>query len=107
MSVEAFGLRAEIALSIAMLMLGAVMALTSGNAVKRVAGVLVAQIGAVLAAGVLLGGDILIVGVALMVATFAIAAALIVRAQERYHSVEMRDLDKADIESEPPEPSAS
>ncbi len=70
-------------------------------------GVLVAQIASVLAAAVLVGGDLLIVGVAVMAATLVIAVGLIVRAQERYHSVEMRDLDAADADSEPFEPNAS
>lgn len=107
MTLEALGLRAEIALCIAMLMLGAVMAMSSANAVKRVGGVVIAQIAALLAAGVLVGGDIVLVGAAMLAGTLTIGCALIVRLQERYGGVDMGELDAADTESEPREPGAT
>jgi hypothetical protein len=103
MGADALVLRAELGLCLAVLMLGAVVALTSANLVKRVAGVLIAHVGAVLAASVLAGGTLLIVGVAAMGATLMIGVALIVRLQERYSGVEAAEQDVADADAEPRE----
>jgi hypothetical protein len=103
MSAAAFLLRAELGLCLAVLMLAAVMALTSANLVKRVAGVLIANIAAVLGASVLSGGSLLIVGLTAMAATFAVGCALIVRLQERYGGVEAAEQDDADADAEPRE----
>ena len=101
-------LRAELTICVAVLLLGAVAALSSANLVKRVAGVLIAYIAALLAVAVLGGGEtLLFAGIAAIAATLAIGCALIVRAQERYGAVEARDLDVADADAEPVEPNAS
>jgi hypothetical protein len=107
MGAEAFVLRAELGLCFAVLMLGAVVALASANLVKRVAGVLIAGIGAVLAASVLTGGTLLIIGVAAMGATLMMGCALIVRLQERYGGVEGAEQDAADADAEPRETTPS
>jgi hypothetical protein len=106
MGAEDVFLRVEIALCAAFLMLGAIMALTSANLVKRIAGLLIANIAAVLAAAVLTGGALLIVGVAVMAAALVIGSALIVRLQERYGGVEAAEQDAADSDSEPRESDA-
>lgn len=103
MSAEVILLRVDVALSIALLVLGAIVALASANVVKRVSGVLIAHIGAILGAAALVDGPLLIVGVGMMGASLVIGCALIVRLQERYGGVEALDHDIADADSEPRE----
>lgn len=107
MSAAVLILRVDIALCVAMLMLGAVVALTSANVVKRVIGALIVNLAAVLAAGALTDGALLIVGVAVLAATLMIGCALLVRLQERYGGVEAFDQDVADADAEPRETGSS
>lgn len=85
--------------------MGAVAALGSANALKRVAGIIVAQIGALIALASL-GAPTLLLGAGALVcfAQVALGAALIVRLQEGYGETEMRGVDVADAASEPAEP---
>lgn len=93
--------------ALALTLLGAAVAWAAPNATKRVAGILVAHFGAVLALGAV-GAPLSIMsaGVAIALAQCAIGAAIVVRLQEAYGAVEGRDIDAADDAAEPPEPGA-
>lgn len=106
MSAAVLLLRVEIALCVAVLMIGAIVALGSANLVKRLVGVLIANIAAILAAALLVGGSLLIVGAAMMAGTLVLGCALMVRLQERYGALEALDQDAADAEAEPRESNA-
>jgi multisubunit Na+/H+ antiporter MnhG subunit len=93
--------------AIALLALGAVMALVSANAVKRVAGVALALLGALLGAAAINAPPALALGaIGAAFAHLIIGAAIVVRLQEAYGGVETRAFDEADEAAEPPEPSA-
>lgn len=99
--------RLQFAASVALLMIGAVTAWTSTNVVKRLAGLMIALIGAVLAMAVLgAPGIALIAGVTAALASLLIGLALLVRLQESYGGVETPEFDIADEQSEPIEPGA-
>lgn len=99
--------RIGLAIAVGLLLLGAVAVLRAGNAVKRLGGVLIAYLGALFAAAALHApAAALMVGVGAMAATLMVGAALIVRLQETYSSVERDELDMADAMSEPVEPGA-
>lgn len=87
--------------AIALVMIGAATALLFPNVIKRVAGLVIAGLG-VAGALALLGAPegALIVGVAVIFAYAAIGAAIAVRLQEAYGSVETPDIDTADAENE-------
>lgn len=82
-------------------MLGAVTAWAGANALKRLTGMAIAFIGAVLALGALGAPPALIVaGVVLMFAHLAVGLALLVRLQEGYGGVELTEIDTADRKAE-------
>lgn len=99
--------RLQFAASVALLMIGAVTAWASTNALKRVAGLMLALIGAILAMAVLgAPGFALLAGVAAAAASLLVGVALLVRLQESYGGVETPEFDLADDQSEPIEPGA-
>jgi len=93
------------ALAVVMLLLGAVTAWTSANVIKRIAGLVVAMLGALagLAAFAAPPG-MMLVGAAAAFAQIVIGVALIVRLQEAYGGLEAAELDAADLGDEPAEP---
>ncbi|GAM98834.1 hypothetical protein U91I_02470 [alpha proteobacterium U9-1i] len=107
MSPETLVLQAEFAVAVVMLIAGAVAAWTSANIAKRVVGVAIAQIGAVLGA-MALGATsaALMAGIVVAMTQLLVGAALLVRLQEGYGGIEAREFDRADDESEPGEPAA-
>lgn len=97
----------DLAITCAAIMLlatGVVSAWTSGNAAKRVVGVAIAMLGALVAAAALAAPvSVLIVGAGVLFAQIALGVALVVRLQEAYGVVEIPEIDAADAESEPRE----
>lgn len=79
---------------------GAAGALIAANAIKRLVGVTIAGLG-VLVALALWAPQAVSVGVAIMFAQLAVGVALVVRTQESYASIEVRDIDAADAGDEP------
>ena len=99
--------RLQLAAAAALLMIGAVTALSSNNVAKRLAGLLIALIGAVLGLAALgAPGAALIAGLAAVFAQILVGVALLVRLQEAYGVTELAEIDAADAESEPAEPDA-
>ena len=94
-------LRLAIAAAIVLVLTGGVMALASGNAVKRVAGAVLTYFGAVLAlAAMAAPSGAMIAGLGLALVTLIIGAAIVVRLQETYGGVELIEIDQADARSE-------
>lgn len=91
----------------ALTFLGAAVAWAAPNATKRVAGIVVAHIGAVLVLAVL-GAPESVVGaaVAIGLAQVVFGVAVVVRLQEAYGAVESPEIDSADDAAEPAEPGA-
>jgi hypothetical protein len=105
MALDVFILRAEIAVAVVLLITGAIAAWASANVAKRVVGLLLAHIGAVLGLAVLgLPNVVLLVGAGVALAHLLIGAALLVRLQEAYGGIEAREFDAADDQTEPTEP---
>jgi hypothetical protein len=94
-----------LALAMALVAGGAVAAFVSSNALKKVAAVLTALVGAALAAA-LLGAPsgVLIAAAAVAFAYCVVGVAAVVRLQEAYGSIESSELDAADEQDEPKEP---
>lgn len=92
---------ASIMLAGAILLAGVATAVSNASVTKRLMGVLIAMIGALLAAGAV-GAPValLIAAAALTLAYAAIGAALLVRLQEAYGSIETNEIDAADAESD-------
>lgn len=91
----------------ALLMIGAVAAWTAPNAMKRVAGVIVALVGAIVAMAALHAPPTwLISGAALTLAYCVVGVAVVVRLQEAYGGAEAKAIDAEDDEVEPAEPGA-
>lgn len=89
------------ATAVALVVIGAMAALLLGNAIKRLAGLLIAGFGAIAALAVLGASDgALLVGVAVLLAQTAIGVALVVRLQEAYGAVDAGDIDAADADSD-------
>ncbi len=104
MAADVLLLRAELAVALVLLLSGAVAAWASGNVVKRIVGLLLAHVGAVLALAALgLPDVVLMLGVGVALAHLLIGAALLVRLQEAYGGVEAREFDAADEQTEPTE----
>ena len=91
--------------AVALLMIGAATALTSPNAIKRLAGLSIAMLGG-LAALAALGAPqgAIVAGAAVLLAQLALGVAIVVRLHESYGGIETPDLDTADAETEPQEP---
>jgi hypothetical protein len=107
MAAELLAIRLELALSVALLAVGAVMALSSANVAKRVAGLLIAHLAVLVALAALkVGGAVLMAGLGVCLAVLLLGVALLVRLQEAYGAVETLELDAADTQSEPLEPMA-
>jgi hypothetical protein len=84
-----------------MLLAGIAAAMSGASVTKRLIGVLVAMIGALLAAAAAGASlSLIVVGAALTLAYSAIGAALLVRLQESYGTVETFEIDAADAESD-------
>jgi hypothetical protein len=99
--------RLQVAAAIALLLIGAVTAWSSVNVARRLGGLVIAQLGALLALAALgASGAAMLAGVAVSFVMLAIGAALLVRLQEAYGGVEGADFDLADEQSEPTEPGA-
>jgi hypothetical protein len=91
----------------ALLMIGAVAAWTAPNVMKRVGGVIIALVAAIVAMAALQAPPSwLIASAALALAYCIVGTTIVVRLQEAYGAAETRALDVADDEAEPPEPSA-
>ena len=81
---------------------GAAAAWTSVNIAKRLVGILIAQSGACLAALALGAPQVAAVGLlAVGLGNLLLGAAIAVRLQESYHSIEAEEIDAADRHSEP------
>lgn len=101
MTPEALTIRLIVAAAIALTAFGAVAAWVSGNAIKRLAGLVAAMAGAMVAAAALGAPDALLGGaVAILFATVAAGVALAVRLQEAYGAIEAPELDQADRQDE-------
>ena len=95
--------RVLFAAALALLMCGAVAAWVSPNAIKRIAGLVVAMVGAVLALAALGAPSVLLIaGLAAVFAQAALGAAIIVRVQEDYGAVEAPETDQADRQDDAP-----
>ncbi len=104
---SSFVLGAEIGAALTLLAIGALMAWTSGNILKRVVGIVIADLGALLALATLgAPASMLIAGIGAAFAALLVGIALIVRLQESYGGVEALDFDAADQNDEPAEPAA-
>jgi hypothetical protein len=86
--------------AIALVMSGAATALIVSNAIKRLAGLGIAGLGA-LAALALWAPPAATAGAVIVFVQVAVGVAIVVRLQESYGSIEMRDIDAADAELEP------
>lgn len=72
-------------------------ALSAPNLIKRLACIVLAQVGAVLAASTLgAGSGVVVAAIAVAFVQTAVGAALIVRLQESYGGVETPEIDAAD-----------
>ncbi|MGE3142346.1 MAG: hypothetical protein AB7L65_03415 [Hyphomonadaceae bacterium] len=91
-----------LALAAAMTAIAAATAWASANVIKRLAALFLAQIGAGLAA-LALGGpaQIALAALAAALASLTIGAAIAVRMQEAYRSIDSDDIDEADHRAEP------
>jgi uncharacterized membrane protein len=96
---------AALAIAIAVATAGAVAAHTCANALKRVAAMLIALGGAILALGVLGAPEASLIGAAAIAFAYCLlGVAVVVRVQEAYGGIETGDVDAADDASEPQEP---
>lgn len=83
--------------AVALVVIGAMAALLMANAIKRVAGLLVAGFGASVALAALGAPDsALVVSIAVLLGQTVIGVAIVVRLQESYGSVEAPEIDAAD-----------
>jgi len=96
--------RALLAGAVVLLMVGVVAAWSSDHATKRVIGIVVALLGALVGLAALSAPSaLLIAGVAVLFGHVAVGVALVVRLQEAYGGVEAPAIDAADAQSEPVE----
>jgi hypothetical protein len=96
--------RALLTAAILLVVTGATAAWSSDNAMKRLAGLVIAGLGSMIALAVLGAPEAaLIAGAAAVFAQLAVGAALLVRLQEGYGSIETPDVDLADAQGEAPE----
>lgn len=93
--------RAAVIIAVVLLSGGVAAAWLSANLTRRVAGVAVACLGAVLGLAALQAGEsLMLAGAVIALAQVALGAALLVRAQEAYGSVENVDLEEADARAD-------
>jgi uncharacterized protein YaiL (DUF2058 family) len=105
--VSAPALTLGLALAVALLAGGAVTAFTVNNALKKIAAVLTALVGAALSLSLVGAPSVAIIGaVAIALAYCVIGVSVAVRLQEAYGSVDLNEADAADEQDEPREPSA-
>lgn len=91
-----------LAIAGAMLMAGAVTAWRATSVARRIGGVLVAHVAAIVALGILgAPAEALVAGVAVAFGYCALGVAVLVRLQEAYAGAEAADIDKADEQDEP------
>jgi hypothetical protein len=84
-----------------LVMIGAAAALLSGNAIKRVGGILISGFGAVASlAAIGAGSGPVVAGVTLLFVYAVLGAGIVVRLQESYGSIEAPDIDAADAEDD-------
>lgn len=96
--------RLELAVAAALLILGALTAWSSANVVKRLIGLTLAQLGALLGLAALGAPNAALLAViAVALAQLILGAALAVRLQEAYGGVEAPEFDTADDQTEPTE----
>jgi hypothetical protein len=88
--------------AIMLVIAGSAAALIAMNAIKRLVGVTIAGLG-VLVALALWTPQAVSMGVAIIFGQLAVGVALVVRMQESYGSIEVRDIDAADAADEPRE----
>lgn len=94
-----------LALSVALLAGGAVAAFASANALKKVAGTLIALAGAATALAALQAPSLAVIAaVAIAFAYAVVGVAVVVRVQEAYGDIESDEIDAADRRDEPREP---
>lgn len=87
--------------AIALVVAGAAVGLLSSNAIKRLAGLSVAGLGAVASVAVFGAPEFAVTaGVAVVFAQLAVGVAIVVRLQESYAGIEAADIDRADAQSE-------
>lgn len=97
MSADLFVARALVAVAVMLTMCGVFAAWVSANAIKRVAALTVALLGALLGAAALgAPAPLLIAGAAAGFAQLAVGAAIAVRLQESYGTAETPDINAAD-----------
>jgi hypothetical protein len=97
--------RLLLAAAVAFVLVGAITTTVSGNATKRIAGLFIATLGALLALAALRAPEgALIVAAVAGFAHVAIGAALVTRMQEAYGGVDIAAINAADEQSERPAP---
>lgn len=88
--------------ALALVALGATMAFTSANVIKRLVGVAVAQVGALVGAlGLGAPATLALGATGVLFATLTLGAAIAVRLQEDYGAAEGPEIDMADQYDEP------
>lgn len=103
MAAELLLTRALFAAAVVLLLAGAVAGWTSHNALKRVAGIALAMLGALVSLAALGAPNALLVAAACaLFAQLAIGAAVIVRLQEEYGAIEAPETDQADRQDDTP-----
>lgn len=99
-------MRVLVIAAVALISAGAVAAFASTNVAKRLAGLIVALLGALVGLAALgAPGQMLSAGVAVAFAQIALGSALLVRLHESYGETETPEIDAADARDEPSEPS--
>ena len=90
-----------------LLLIGAVAALLSGNAIKRVGGLLICGLGSVAALAAMgVGNAALVTVIALLFVYAVLGTALVIRLQESYGAIETPEIDGADANSDVREPTS-
>lgn len=104
MAPEFFLVRALFAAALVLLLAGAVAAWASHNALKRLAGIALAMLGAILCLAALGAPNALLIAAAgAAFAQLAIGVAVSVRLQEGYGAIEAPEIDQADRQDDVPE----
>jgi hypothetical protein len=91
--------------AIALVVIGGVAALLLANVVKRIAALIIAGFGAIVALAALGAPDsALVVGVAVVFAQTVVGVAILVRLQESYGAIEASEIDSADGDEDARDP---